>query len=241
MSNPAALAGATAVVTGASRGIGEAIARSLAAAGARVALVARNRDALEKLALEMGGGAFAVPCDLTSGEQIRVAVKAINVAFAASADILISNAGLFRVDAMDDATEQDFRSMLEVNLVAPFVFVRGFLPAMLAAKHGHIVTIGSLADRIALPGNAGYSATKFGVRAMHQVLRAETKGTGVRATLVSPSSTDTPIWGGLTTETRARFPKAEEMLHAEDVARAVVYAVTQPVTVNVDELRITRA
>ncbi len=237
----APLGGATAVVTGASRGIGEAIARSLAAAGARVALVARNRDALEKLALEMGGGAFAVPCDVMRGDQIHVAAKAINVAFGASADILINNAGLFRVDQMRDASEQDFRSMMDVNLVAPYMFIREFLPAMLAARRGHIVTIGSVADRAAFPGNSGYSATKFGVRAMHEVLRAETKGAGVRATLVSPSATDTPIWGGLAAETRARFPKAEAMLRADDVARAVLYAVTQPVTVNVDELRITSA
>lgn len=236
-----ALAGANAVVTGASRGIGEAVARSLAAGGARVALVARGREPLERLAAELGAGAFAVPCDLMNGDAVRAAVATITATFAGSPHILVNNAGTFRVGPVQEIAADDFKAMLDLNLFAPFMFVREFLPAMLAAKRGHVVSIGSVADRNAFPGNAGYSASKFGARALHEILRAETKGTGVRATLVSPSATDTSIWDGLSAEKRAKYPKAADMLHADDVARAVIYAVTQPATVNVDELRLTRA
>ncbi len=235
------LDGVTAVVTGASRGIGAAIARSFAAAGARVALVARDAGSLAELATEIGGGAFAVPCDVTRSDLVPAAVKQINATFNAPVKILVNNAGLFRVGAAHLLPEADLMSMLEVNLVAPHMFVREFLPAMLAAKAGHVVTIGSVADRTAYAGNAGYSATKFGVRAMHEILRAEIRGTGVRASLVSPSATDTPIWNLLAPAQREKFPKAEEMLRPEDVAAAVLYAVTAPPTVNVDELRLTRA
>jgi NADP-dependent 3-hydroxy acid dehydrogenase YdfG len=235
------LGGVNAVVTGASRGIGEAIARSLAAAGARVALVARDRDALEKLAAAIGGGAFAVSCDVTNGDQVRAAAQAITAAFSGPANILVNNAGLFRVAPAQELAEGDFKSMIEVNLIAPHMFVREFLPAMLGARRGHVVTIGSVADRSAYPGNAGYSATKFGARALHEILRAETKGTGVRATLVSPSATDTPIWDLLPAAKRSSYPKAQDMLRPDDVANAVLYAVTAPATVNVDELRLTRA
>jgi NADP-dependent 3-hydroxy acid dehydrogenase YdfG len=235
------LDGAAAVVTGASRGIGESVARALASMGARVALVSRNRGKLDALAAEIGGGAFAMACDLGDGAAVHAAASTIAAKFAGPADILVNNAGLFLVGGARELSEDDFRSMIDVNLVAPFRFIRAFLPSMLAARRGHVVTIGSVADRSVFAGNAGYSASKFGGRAVHEVLRAETKGTGVRATLVSPGPTDTEIWDGLSEEKRARFPKAADMLGAADVARAVLYAVTQPATVNVDELRISRA
>ena len=235
------LAGAAAVVTGASRGIGEAVARTLAAAGAAVALVARDRTALERLSASLGQGAFAVPCDLRDAAGVRGAVDAITGKFGGPPRILVSNAGIFRVAAVDQLAVEDFEAMLDVNLLAPFRFTRAFLPAMNAAKAGHIVTIGSVADRTVFPGNSGYSASKFGARAVHEVMRAETRGSGVRVTLVSPGATDTGIWDGLQPGVRGRFPERSEMLAAGDVARAVLFAVTQPDSVNVDELRMSRA
>jgi NADP-dependent 3-hydroxy acid dehydrogenase YdfG len=235
------LDGVTAVVTGASRGIGEAVARTLVDAGATVALVARGREALERIAAALGPRAFAVPCDLTDAKPVTGAVDAIMATFGGAPRILVNNAGIFRVAAVDKLAVSDFEAMLDLNLVAPFRFVRAFLPAMLMAKAGHIVTIGSVADRSAFPGNSGYSASKFGARAVHEVLRAETRGRGVRATLVSPSATDTEIWVGLEPGVRARFPSRSEMLSAEEVAGAVMFAVTQGATVNVDELRMSRA
>lgn len=235
------LAGATAIVTGASRGIGKAVARSLATAGARVALVARHREPLERLAAELGGRAFAVPCDLRQSAAVDVAVKTINAKLGGPPRILVNDAGLFRVAPLHDLAVDDFEAMISVNLVASFRLIRAFLPAMRAAGSGHIVTIGSVADRSAWPGNAGYAASKYGARAVHEVLRAETRGSGVRATLVSPGATDTELWDELDPASRAKFPPPAEMLRPDDVARAVLFAVSQPATVNVDELRITRA
>ena len=235
------LAGVAAVVTGASRGIGASVARALTAAGAAVALAARDRTALERLAGGLGPGAFAVPCDLRDAGSVSDAVGAITTKFGGPPRILINNAGIFRVAAVDQLAVEDFEAMLDVNLVAPFRFIRAFLPAMKAAKAGHIVTIGSVADRTALRGNSGYSASKFGARAVHEVLRAETRGSGVRVTLVSPGPTDTAIWDGLQPGVRGTFPERSEMLTADDVARAVLFAVTQPGDVNVDELRMSRA
>jgi NADP-dependent 3-hydroxy acid dehydrogenase YdfG len=229
------------VVTGASRGIGEAVARSLTGAGATVALVARGRAALEMLAAALGSRAIAVPCDLTDAIAVNEAVGAITAKLGGAPQILVNNAGIFRVGAVQELTVEDFSAMLDLNLIAPFTFVRAFLPAMKAAKAGHIVTVGSVADRSAFLGNSGYSASKFGARAVHEVLRAETRGSGVRATLVSPSATDTGIWDGLEPGIRGKFPSRDEMLNPADVSAAVMFALQQPATVNVDELRLSRS
>jgi len=110
-----------------------------------------------------------------------------------------------------------------------------------AAGAGHIVTIGSVADRVVYPGNAAYAASKFGARALHEVVRAETRGSGVRATLVSPGPTDTALWDTVRPEPGGGLPSREQMLSAGDVAGAVLFALTRPATVNVDEIRLGRA
>jgi NADP-dependent 3-hydroxy acid dehydrogenase YdfG len=109
---------------------------------------------------------------------------------------------------------------------------------MRARGSGSIVTIGSIADRTAFPENGAYAASKFGVRGLHEVLRAELRGSGVRATLVSPGPTDTPIWDALDPDNRPGFTPRAAMLRPEAVAAAVLYAVSQPPAVNVDELRL---
>jgi NADP-dependent 3-hydroxy acid dehydrogenase YdfG len=106
---------------------------------------------------------------------------------------------------------------------------------------GDVVTIGSVADRTAFTGNAAYSASKFGIRAVHEVLRAETRGSGVRAILVSPGPVDTEIWDPLADQLGGRFPERTAMLTAADVARAIVFTVSQPAHVDIDELRLTRS
>jgi len=232
----AALAGRGAVVTGASRGIGLAIARSLAAAGARVAMLARGADALAQRAAELGGAALPVPCDVSDAAAVGRAMQVITLAFGGAPDILVNNAGIFRPRALTDITPDDFASSIAVNLTAPFYLVHAVVPAMRARGAGHIVTIGSVADRVAYAGNGSYSPGKFGVRALHDVVREELRGTGVRATLVSPGPTNTDIWGDLAGT--GRFPPRDAMLDAGAVADAVLYAVTRVVAVNVDELRL---
>jgi NADP-dependent 3-hydroxy acid dehydrogenase YdfG len=114
---------------------------------------------------------------------------------------------------------------------------------MRAAGTGHIITIGSIADRTAFPGNGAYAASKFGLRALHEVLRNELRGSGVRTSLISPGPTDTTIWDAVERASSAprSFPRRSEMMQPDAVASAVLYALTQPVEVNIDELRLSRS
>jgi NADP-dependent 3-hydroxy acid dehydrogenase YdfG len=106
---------------------------------------------------------------------------------------------------------------------------------------GHIVTIGSIADRMAFPENGAYAASKFGLRALHEVMRAELRGTGVRTSLVSPGPVDTALWDPVAPETRPGFTQRAVMLSADAVADAVLFVVTRPAAVNIDELRLSRS
>jgi NADP-dependent 3-hydroxy acid dehydrogenase YdfG len=240
------LAGRVAVVSGASRGIGRATALRLAAVGARVALLARSADALAALAQEIGaahgvGAAAALPCDVRDlGAVAAVAAQAAE-RLGAAPDILVNNAGTFPLAAVEATTPAEFAETLEANLVAPFALAHALLPGMRARGRGHLVTVGSIADRNAFPENGAYAASKFGLRGLHEVLRAELRGSGVRATLVSPGPVDTSIWDAIDPDTRPGFTPRSGMLTAHAVADAIVYAVTAPPEVNVDELRLSRA
>src|SRR5262249_49270250 len=161
-----------------------------------------------------------------------------NQRFGGAPDVLVNNAGLFKLTPVEDTPVDDFRRTLDVNLLAPFALVHAFLGAMRAKRNGHIVNIGSIADRAVFPQHASYGASKHGLRALHEVLRAELRGTGVRATLVSPSAVDTPLWDPVSPDTRPGFTPRRDMLRAEAVAAAVLYVVSQPEGVNVDELRL---
>jgi NADP-dependent 3-hydroxy acid dehydrogenase YdfG len=183
----------------------------------------------------------AIVCDVTDGLALDGALARVNDEFGEAPAVLVNNAGFFSLATVDATTVDDFRSAIDVNLVAPFRLVHAFLPAMRARRSGHIVSIGSIADHVAFPENAAYAASKFGVRALHEVLRAELKGSGVRATLVSPSAVDTPLWDPVNPDERPGFTARREMLRAEAVAAAVMFAVTQPSDVNVDELRLSGA
>ncbi len=123
----------------------------------------------------------------------------------------------------------------------PFAVVRSLLPALRKRGSGHIVTIGSIADRTIFPGNAAYAASKHGVRALHEVLRAELKGTGIRASLVSPGPVDTRLWDVIDPDGKPGFTPRSEMLAPAHVADVVLYAVTAPPELNIDELRLSRA
>ena len=156
-------------------------------------------------------------------------------------DVLINNAGLFVIRPITESSLEEFDSLVAANLRAPFVLVNAFLREMRERASGHIVTIGSVADRHIFAGNASYSATKYGARALHEVLREETRGSGVRATLVSPASVNTDIWDPIQFPGSADGPDRSAMLAPEAVAEAVLFALTQPGDVNVDELRLSSA
>jgi len=181
-----------------------------------------------------------MPCDLADAAATNVAVDRIRGMTDGAPDVLVNNAGLFKLSPVESTSPEEFSSSLEVNLAAPFRLIRTFLPEMRKRAHGHIVSIGSIADRVAFAENGAYAAAKFGLRGLHGVLRAELAGSGVRSTLVSPAPVDTPLWDDVNPDEREGFTPRSAMLRPEDVASAVLYAVSQPATVNVDELRVSR-
>lgn len=234
-----ALDGRTVVVTGASRGIGLACAAALAGAGARVALVARSSADLARHARELGGGAVALTCDVGNAHAVQGALIELRRLLGPDApDILVNNAGYFAVEPLESTSPETFARTLGVNLAAPFLFAHGVVPGMKARRRGHLVTIGSVADHVAFPGNSAYAASKYGLRGLHEVLRVELRGTGVRTTLVSPGSVDTDLWSPVNLAARPDIPSRERMLDPRAVADAVLYAVSRPPDVNVDELRL---
>jgi len=224
------LAGRVALVTGASRGIGRAVAEALAAAGARVVGLSRTGAAPP--------GVVGAPVDLLADLAVAEVGAVVDRELGGAVDILVNNAGLFRLAPIATTEPADFDRLLALNLTVPFRLVHALLPRMLAQSRGHIVTIGSVADHVAFPANGAYAASKFGLRGLHEVLRAEVRGSGVRTTLVSPGAVDTDVWRALAPATRAAFPPGDQMLRAADVADAVLYAVTRPAAVAVDEIRL---
>jgi NADP-dependent 3-hydroxy acid dehydrogenase YdfG len=205
----------------------------------RVAIVSRRRQALEDLASRLGD-AVVVEADLAVRLESERAADEVIEGLGGAPDILVNNAGIFAIAPLETMEPHDFSAMVETNLVGPFVLLRKLLPGMRERGSGHIVTIGSIADRTTFPGNAAYAATKFGARAMHQVLREETRGSGIRATLVSPAQTDTDIWDPIQFSDGSA-PDRRGMLPARAVADSVVFAVSRPREVNIDELRLSRS
>jgi NADP-dependent 3-hydroxy acid dehydrogenase YdfG len=233
-----AFAGKTALVTGASRGIGAAVATALAHEGARVALLARGEEKLREVSSRIGGDALAIGCDVSDAASVAAAATRFRAELGDTPDIIVNNAGLFQIKPMAGLSAEEFSSTVQTNLVAPFLIIREFLTSMYERKSGDIVTIGSSADRNIFPGNGAYAASKFGARAMHDVLRAETRMTGIRAILVSPSGVDTDLWEGIKFIGSDVPPDRASMISPSAVADAVLYALSQPASVTVDELRL---
>ena len=235
------LAGQSAVITGASRGIGLAITRILHEAGARVILLARSSGALAQIGTALGAGAVIIEADLGDSTSVDRASETIRAACDGAPDIVVNNAALFLAARLEDTSIEEFERILRVNLTAQFALAHAFVTAMRERGRGHIVTIGSTADRQIYPENAAYAASKFGARALHEVMREELRGSGVRATLVSPGPVDTTLWDDVNPDARPGFSPRAAMLDAQAVADAVHYAVTRAPNVNVDELRLSRS
>jgi len=225
-----ALAGRVALVTGASRGIGAAAALALHAAGARVVRVARSLSDTES------ASRLDARADLTDSAQVDAFARRVIDAWGAP-DILVNNAGGFLLASLDRTTPEAFEGQLAANLRAPFLVARAFLPAM-RARGGHLITIGSIADHHAFPENAAYAAAKYGLRGLHEVLREEYRGTGVRCTLLSPGPTDTGLWDPVDPDSRPGFTPRRAMLRADDVAEAILWVATRPARVDLESLRM---
>ena len=227
----APLVGKLAVVTGASRGIGLAVAEELQAAGAHVVRLARS------LAEGSADRRTDLPCDVTDPAAVaRTAARIL--AERGVPDVVVNNAGIFFIKPVADTTPDDFARTISVNLTGPFLIARTFVPHLVRRGTGHVVTIGSVSDHVPYTGSTAYAASKYGLRGMHEVLRAELSRTGVRTTLVSPGPVDTPIWDAVDPDAKPGFTKRADMMRAEDVAAAVRYAVAQPARVDVTEIRL---
>jgi len=235
------LEGRTALITGASRGIGLACADALHHAGVRLVLLGRDLATLTDHLKRLGGPGAAFGADLAHPDSVKKTLATVRAHVGGAPDIIVNNAAQFLLAPIHATGVDDFQRVLTVNLTSAFQIVREFLPDMRARNSGHIVTIGSLADREALPNNAAYAASKHAVRALHEVLREELRGSGVRATLISPEHVDTQLWDDLPVGARADLPPREHMMEAAAVADAVQFAVTRSPDVNVDELRLSRS
>lgn len=233
------LGGRTAIVTGATRGIGQAISRRMAEAGARLAVVARGEAEVARLASELG--AVPVAGDVSTVAGAHDVCRRAEAGLGAVPEILINSAGAFLLAPIAETEPEELLRQVEVNLLAPFYLIRELLPRFLARGQGHVVNLGSVAGRVAMPGNGAYSASKFGLRGLHEVLAEEVRGSGVRATLVEPAATNTPMWDPLDPDRRDDLPSRSVMLDPDDVARAVLFALTRPEDVEISLMAIRSA
>jgi NAD(P)-dependent dehydrogenase (short-subunit alcohol dehydrogenase family) len=226
-----ALAGRVALVAGASRGIGAAVADAFGAAGATVIRVARTLEDRSR------DGRLDIRADLTDAGQVSGMSERVRVE-AGVPDIVVHNAGGFLLKRLADTTPAEFDQQLRMNLRAAFLVARELLPAMAALGRGAYVSVGSVADHVGFPENAAYAAGKYGLRGLHETLVAEYRGSGVRLTLVSPGPTDTGIWDPFDPDHRPGFPARAAMLRPSDVADAILFVATRPPSVQVDWLRL---
>lgn len=223
--------GQVAVVTGASRGIGLAVATELERLGAKVVRAARS------LAPAETATRLDIPCDVTDPEQVAALAHRTRSGFGVPV-LVVGSAGAFMLAPLERTRPEDFVSHLSANLAGPFLVAKAFLPMMKQASGGRFISLGSIADHQAFPENAAYAASKFGLRGLHEVLRAEYRDSGVLCTLVSPGPTDTNAWDFVDPDRREGFVPRSRMLRPMDVAEAVVWVAGRPSHVDVDWLRL---
>ncbi len=244
------LAGTVAIVTGASSGIGEASATALAHNGASVVIAARRRDRLEALSARIsdtGGTALVVECDVTDQKQARGLVDTA-VAKLGRLDILLNNAGVMLLGKVEGADVSRWRQMLDLNVAALMNLSHAALPHLLEAaakeprRAADIVNVSSVAGRLARVGSGGYNASKWAVNAFSEALRQEVTGRHVRVGLVEPGAVDTELASHNTdpevVATMQRRFGSIERLRADDIAAAVLFMVTRPRHVAVNEILV---
>ncbi len=244
----ARLDGTVALVTGASSGIGEATALALAAEGATVAIAARRRDRLEALVEKIGGEGRVLihETDVTDESQVRAMVEGTVEEFG-RLDTLVNNAGVMLLGPIVDAPIEEWQRMVQLNVLGLLYCTHAALPHLLAAAEqeprqvADVINVSSTAGRVARSNSGVYNATKFGVNAFSESLRQEVTARHVRVTLVEPGATSTELASHNRPEVQegmaATFGDIER-LTAEDIANAVVYAVTSPRHVAVNEMLI---
>jgi NADP-dependent 3-hydroxy acid dehydrogenase YdfG len=240
-----ALDGKVAAITGASSGIGEATALALAAEGASVALAARRKDRIDELAERIegdGGRALAIETDVADEAQANGFVELTGEELG-GLDILVNNAGLMLLGPVAGAPTEQWRQMIDVNLLGLLYCTHAALPIMGSAGSGDIVNVSSVAGRIAAMGSGVYNMTKWGVVGFSEALRQECALAGVRVTAIEPGWVDTELQGHnehpLVVERMNKLiATIDKILEPEDIARAIAFAVTQPPHVSINEMLI---
>lgn len=228
----------TAVVTGASSGIGAATARALARSGHRVVCAARRTERIESLAAEIGG--VAVGCDVTSATAVAGLAEAVGDTL----HVLVNNAGgAFGADPVATADPEDWRAMYDVNVLGTLHVTQALLPALRASGDGLVVNVGSTAGRVAYEGGGGYTAAKHGTQVMTETLRLELCGEPIRISEIAPGMVRTDEFArvrfdGDQEQADAVYAGVAEPLVAEDVAEAIAWIASRPSHVNIDELVI---
>ncbi len=228
----------TAVVTGASSGIGAATARALAAAGFTVVCAARRAERIAELAREIDG--VAVVCDVTDAEQVAGLAEAVG----GRLDVLVNNAGgAFEANEVAHGDPEAWRRTYDVNVVGLMQVTRALLPALLASGDGVVLNVGSTAGRVAYETGASYTAAKHGTKVVTETLRLELVGQPVRVCEIAPGMVRTDEFamvrfGGDAEKAAGVYAGVAEPLVAEDVAEAITWMVTRPSHVNIDELVI---
>jgi NADP-dependent 3-hydroxy acid dehydrogenase YdfG len=227
------------VITGASSGLGEATARHLAAAGAKLVLGARRLDRLQALARELGLGAeAAVQTDVTDREQVRALVDHA-VTMHGRLDVIINNAGLMPHSPLERGKVDDWDRMIDVNLKGVLYGIAAALPHMTRQKGGHIINVSSVAGHKVRPGSAVYAATKAAVRMLSEGLRQEVKPYNIRTTVISPGAVQSELPDSTTEPDVAKGIHdfyAAYAIPADSFARMVAFAMSQPEDVDVNEI-----
>ena len=223
------LAEKCALVTGASGGIGGAIARALHGGGATVTLTGRNEDALGSLAAELGERTHVVACDLADPAAANTLVEAATAAMG-RIDILVNNAGLTRDNLMMRIKDEDWQAVIDVNLTAAFRLSRAVLRGMMRRRWGRIVSISSIVGATGNPGQANYAASKAGLIGMSKSLAAEVASRNITVNCVAPGFIRTAMTGALSEDQTAKLVSAipsGRLGTVEDVATSVVYLASE--------------
>ncbi|MCR9236357.1 MAG: SDR family oxidoreductase [Alphaproteobacteria bacterium] len=229
------LEGKTALVTGASSGIGRAIARKLSKMGCKLVLAARERKTLELVADELEGESICVPTDLADRAQVDALVKEAVKKFG-SLDILIENAGIYTSDTFSDMTPEAMQKMIDVNLTSIMVLSHAVLPYMKQQQSGEIMVIGSIAGVADMRDEAVYSATKHAANAFVRSLRRQVASDGIRVGSILPGTVATELWGDIDPARIDQQVAEGEVLRPEDIAEIAAFMLQQPANVTIREL-----
>jgi 3-oxoacyl-[acyl-carrier protein] reductase len=217
------LQGKVALVTGAGRGIGKAIAVSLAKSGCRLILAARTREQLDDVAKTIGNEAVVIPTDLTRDDELHRLVEQSSKTWG-GVDVLINNAGWGKRAPVIRANVEDWDQTLRLNLRAPMILAQKLVPGMIAKGEGAVINIGSVSGKSGEANGAAYSASKFGLIGFTQSLYEEVREYGIKVAVILPGYVDTPMIPPVKNLDRSK------MIQAADVAQAVLYILNAPST-----------